>query len=61
MKRFKSRNNTNIVIVSDLIAAGMCKYTLSKTLVIYKYENEDLDFSRVMEHKEFHSKFKEIK
>ena len=59
--KYKSRTTTNVVEVSDLRSAGMCKRTLGYTFVIYKFEDENYEFSRIMEHREFHKKYEEIK
>jgi hypothetical protein len=59
MSRYKSRTTKNIVTVIDLQGIGMGDKLLGVTLVIFKFE-DDYDSPRVMEHKDFHLKYKEI-
>ena len=58
--KYKSKTTNNIVTVIDKIGTGMCSKTLGMTLVIFKFE-DDLDFHRVMEHREFYAKYEEVK
>jgi hypothetical protein len=57
--KYKCKTTNNTVTVIDKIGAGMCSKTLGMTLVIFKFE-DDLDFHRVMEHKEFYAKYEEV-
>lgn len=57
MKKFKNKRTGKIAIVSDNMAAGMCEHTMGGTFVIYKYEDETFQYSKIMEHREFNLKF----
>lgn len=54
MKRYRYRRNKKIAVVSEERAAGMCKHTIGMTIVVYKYEEDNYDYSFVMEHREFY-------
>lgn len=54
MDKYKNNTTGKIAIVTSFYAAGMCRHTIGKTLVIYKYENENLNYPFVMETNEFH-------
>ena len=57
--KFKSKTTNNIVTVIDKLGTGMCSKTLGMTLVIFKFE-DDLDFHRVMEYREFNAKYEAV-
>lgn len=57
--KYRSKTTNNIVTVIDKKGAGMCGKTLGMTLVIFKFE-DDLDFHRVMEYREFYAKYEEV-
>lgn len=52
-KRYKDKlsNKTAVIISSN--AAGMGNKVIGLTLVIYKYEGDELSYPFVMEHSEF--------
>lgn len=47
-----------VVIVSDMIAAGMCEKTIGMTFVIFKGEGDEI--SKVMESRNFHTEYEKI-
>ena len=48
-----------VVIVSDMIAAGMCEKTIGMTLVIFKGEGDEI--SKVMESRNFHTYYEKVR
>jgi hypothetical protein len=62
MSKYVNKTTGKIVIVETKRAAGMCNKTLGCTMVIYKEEKPKSQYTHfVMESKEFHDKFVELK
>ncbi len=47
------------VIVSDMIATGICEKTIGMTFVVFKGENDEI--SKVMESRNFHTYYDKVK
>ena len=58
MNQYKNKFTGETVFVKDKIACGMCSRTIGRTLVIYKFKEDD--FHRVMDHIEFYEQHEKI-
>lgn len=61
MKKYKKISNKKIAVIISDKAAGMGEKTIGTSYVIYKYEEDNLDFPFVMTNKEFYNTHSEIK
>jgi hypothetical protein len=61
MRQYKEKTHGRECEVADFIAAGMCKYTMGKTFVMYRYKDSKDKFYLVMEQSEFLKDHIEIK
>ena len=61
MKRYIGDDLRKVDVI-DLKAHGHCDGTIGRTYVVYSYDTDmpDENGYRIMEHTEFHSKFKQV-
>lgn len=55
MKTYKHNKTNKICQIINTQAAGMCQNTIGKTFIIYKYNDDNLNYPFIMEHKEFYN------
>lgn len=56
--KYENVMTKKVVIVLDMMAAGMCEKTIGMTLVIFKGEGDEI--SKVMESKNFHTYYEKL-
>lgn len=49
MKKYVNKKNGKVAIIISEWAAGMCRGTIGKSIVAYKYEGDERDYPFIME------------